>query len=184
VRRPPPLSALTVWQPWAWAIAGGWKQLENRDWPPPAVLIGKWFAIHAGRQHDEEAAAYLEARKEQLGLPGAPPPGGQMTLGAIVAVARVAGAVQVEEVFDDPYGVGRLQARKVLGQLSMLDGSAAAASPWATGPWLWVLRDIVPIAPVPCRGFQRLWTVPDDVAGKVREAYRAARAAGVEVVDG
>jgi DNA polymerase-1 len=39
--------ALTVWQPWAWAIAMGFKLIENRSWPPPRWLIGRELAIHA-----------------------------------------------------------------------------------------------------------------------------------------
>lgn len=42
------MRALTVKNPWAIFIALGWKRIENRNWAPPAELIGKRIAIHAG----------------------------------------------------------------------------------------------------------------------------------------
>lgn len=41
--------ALTVWQPWAWAIGAGIKTVENRDWVPNWRLLkdGDDLAIHA-----------------------------------------------------------------------------------------------------------------------------------------
>ncbi len=46
--------ALTVKQPWAWAIAMGWKDIENRNWPVPKYLLGEWVAIHAGLSWDAD----------------------------------------------------------------------------------------------------------------------------------
>lgn len=42
--------ALTIWQPWAWAIAAGFKLVENREWVPNWRLLkeGDDLAIHAG----------------------------------------------------------------------------------------------------------------------------------------
>ena len=39
--------ALTVRQPWAWAIAEGYKDIENRSWSP-RLEPGEDLAIHAG----------------------------------------------------------------------------------------------------------------------------------------
>jgi hypothetical protein len=45
-----------------------------------------------------------------------------------------------------------------------------SADPWFTGPYGWTLDDVVALpAPVPCRGAQGLWPVPDDVAALVIE---------------
>ena len=41
------MRALTVRQPWAWAIAEGYKDIENRSWYP-RLEPGEVFAIHAG----------------------------------------------------------------------------------------------------------------------------------------
>lgn len=166
-----PLLGLTIHQPYAWSISTGAKPIENRNWPPPSGTIGRWLAIHAGRQYDEVAAVLLADHWEKLGLPSAPPSAAQIARGAIVAVARLAGAVQVAEA--EP---GRLAVVQVLGDI-VANAPAAAASPWARGEWLWVLDSIVAIEPVPCRGFQKVWTVPTPVADQVRERFAAARRA-------
>jgi hypothetical protein len=46
------MKALSLWQPWASAIAVGAKRYETRHWPAPAWLIGQRVAIHAAtRRH-------------------------------------------------------------------------------------------------------------------------------------
>lgn len=49
------MKALTIWQPWADAIAHGTKRVENRSWPAPAFLVGNRIAIHAGASYDDQA---------------------------------------------------------------------------------------------------------------------------------
>lgn len=51
--------ALTLWQPWAHAIAFYGKRIENRTWPPPPWILGRRIAIHAGATLDAEAAEEL-----------------------------------------------------------------------------------------------------------------------------
>ena len=46
-------------------------------------------------------------------------------------------------------------------------------SPWFGGPVGWVLSDIIVLPePVPCRGAQGLWDIPDDVLEKMRAQFR------------
>ncbi len=42
------LRAYTVRDPWATALAEGWKPVEGRGRPPPPSVLGKVTAIHAG----------------------------------------------------------------------------------------------------------------------------------------
>jgi hypothetical protein len=175
---PKPLLALTVHQPWAWALAGGWKPIENREWPPPRHLFGRPLAIHAGRKYDGEAAYDLAVYAAELRLPRSPPPPAEIALGAIVAVGQVAGAVLVEEILDPANpAANRLEVREVRGAVSPERAVELAGSRWACGPWLWVLTDVVQVDPVPCRGMQKLWTVPPQITDAVRERFRAARRA-------
>lgn len=54
----------------------------------------------------------------------------------------------------------------VLGTAEVVDCVPAgeAAGPWVEGPWCWVLADPRPFAePVPFKGFQNLFEVPDAV---------------------
>lgn len=157
---PRPLHALTLHQPWAFCIAESTKRVENRDWPPPRWLVGKYFAIHAGKSYDQDAAVDLAAEGIVV------PPAERIATGAIVAVARLAGAARQD---GECFGVGQERATE------------ARADRWFFGPWGWLIEDVVAIAPVPCRGMQKLWRVPDDVAEQVRAAFRAARSASPEV---
>lgn len=51
----------------------------------------------------------------------------------------------------------------------------APDSQWANGPWCWMLRDRQPFsAPVPCRGYQGLWTPSDEVRARISAAIRDA----------
>jgi hypothetical protein len=78
------LQALTLWQPWAWAVvtpeAG--KDVENRGWEPPQSAMGKALAIHAGATYSQEAA---EDIRQGLGL--AVPAKPAIPMKAVVGVA-------------------------------------------------------------------------------------------------
>jgi hypothetical protein len=131
------MKALTIKQPWAGAIAYGAKDIENRSWPAPREDIGQILAIHAGRSVDL----------------GAQPPGGgdwpagDWTLGAIIAVATLKGSHRA----------------------SRCASQAGLCSPWAQpGQWHWQITDVRALAdPVPCRGFQKLWTVSAEAEAAV-----------------
>lgn len=72
-----PLKALTLWQPWAHAIAHLGKWIENRTWAPPASAIGEPLAIHAGKKLDREVAEDFGLRPDEI------------PIGCVVAVARL-----------------------------------------------------------------------------------------------
>ena len=146
------LHALTLVQPWAWCISHGPKRVENREWSLD-WLVGHYFAIHAGKKYDDAAAVNLALGWRALGLQGPPPGEESITLGAIVAVAKLAKFVNRA-----PYWK-----------------SSTQEDPWFSGPIGWVLEDVQAIEPVPCRGYQKLWTVPHPIAEQVRERWRLAR---------
>jgi len=56
------MKALTLWQPWSYAIARLGKRIENRTWMPPVSAIGTRIAIHAGKRLDQEAVGALGER--------------------------------------------------------------------------------------------------------------------------
>jgi len=77
--------ALTLRQPWAWAVIFGGKDVENRTWKPrkPFTLL-----VHAGTAWSEEGAEHLELLG--IGIPEAATWGGQ-----------IIGAVEVTGATDD-----------------------------------------------------------------------------------
>jgi len=77
------LYALTIKQPWAWAILHAGKRIENREWAPPRAMIGKHLAIHTAKTFDEDGYRWLFKRN----LISVPFPPEVRTLGAVVGVA-------------------------------------------------------------------------------------------------
>ena len=49
------MKAITLIQPWSWAVAHGGKRVENRSWFPPKAMLGQRVAIHAGGKLDRAA---------------------------------------------------------------------------------------------------------------------------------
>lgn len=150
------LDALTLIQPWAYAVAHLGKPIENRAWRPPSRNIGRPLAIHAGKSYDEEGADWIRSRFGVL-----VPPADQLARGAIVAVVTLATCVE-ESVFEDIEAHPRIHAGR----------------PWFVGPFGWVLTNLVVLPhPVTIRGAQKLWRVPEPELGQVRAGYAAARRA-------
>jgi hypothetical protein len=150
------VKALTIKQPWAWAITEG-KTIENRTW------CTGWrgtLLIHAGLGRDTTAniaehSLTAAARLEQLGgirgfwkptnrancqAPAAGPPA--MALGAVIAVATLADCHREQ------------------------DGCCA---PWGQiGVCHWQLTNIRPLpAPLPCRGALSLWKPAPDLLAAI-----------------
>ena len=156
-----PMLALTLWPEWAWAIAHFGKDIENRTWPPPARILGKRLAVHAGkhiggkpgdnallegltklREMAECVADERGDRRRAGGLPMYSDLLPQITTSAIVAVVKVTGDIR---------------------------GTEAG---WYNGlpNYGWKLTDLITLPkPVPCKGAQGLWELPPDVLAKVRE---------------
>jgi len=93
------MKALTICQPWAWAIAEGIKRVENRTWP---TSYRGPLAIHAGKGAQWITRGWLDLRR----LGHRPPD--DLTFGAIVAVCDLVDCRRYGEsdVFDDPFAVG------------------------------------------------------------------------------
>lgn len=143
------MRALTIRQPFAWAIAAGHKAVENRSW---STSYRGPLAIHAGLRQDVEAMQDHRVMAATHGWvvehwPREDRP--WHTVGAIVAVAEL---VDVHPATGccKPWGVGIYNCR----QAKHL-----------------VLADIRPLAePVPCKGSLGVWTVPDEVASQILAA--------------
>lgn len=151
-----PMRALTIKPPWSHAIAHGTKRVENRSWPAPAWAIGQDVAIHAGKGFDWDAEFPPGFMAEWI-------PPEDCALGAVVAVARLAGC------HDSPECYGPMQRPG--------SGPHPLCSPWGLRfQWHWVLADVRPLAqPVPCRGMLGLWRLPEDVESAARAQLEVAR---------
>lgn len=98
-----PAMALSVRQPWAHALAMGWKGIENRDWrrPNPGLTFTGAFCIHAStgltRAEYDKGAAFMAERGFIC------PPAIALRRGGIIGTARVRGIVRAS---DDPWFFG------------------------------------------------------------------------------
>jgi activating signal cointegrator 1 len=151
--------ALSLWEPWGSLIAIGAKQIETRSWP--TQHRGE-IAIHAAQTWNDECdlawhsepfgAVLLEAG---LWEPTWKRPT-TLAFGCILAVATLTHCV--------PTTAGsRASVEQKYGSNEVAFGN------FAPGRYGLVLKDVQRLAtPVPCRGAQKLWSVPEDVEAQVR----------------
>ena len=132
-----PKVALSVRQPWAWAIIHAEKDVENRDWSPdnPGCRFGGAVAIHASQGMTR--SEYNEAREFMAGIGVECPLPHLLVRGAIIGSVRVIGFVYY------------------------------SPSRWFCGPSALVMADPTPCArPVPAvgaLGFFKWNPAPEDV---------------------
>lgn len=151
------MKAISLWQPWASAIALGLKRVETRSWPtkhrgPIAIHAAK---SKVGVQRAADEAVLIEVA-QALGI--AKPSlwtarrrlESLLPFGAIVAVAEL-----VECDQSTPDLVAHARSFR-LGELELLMGD------WTAGRWLWRLDNIRAVdPPVPTIGRQGLFEVPE-----------------------
>lgn len=87
------MKALTIKQPYVWAIMAGHKAFEYRTWQPPDSL--ETFAIHAGKGFDTKAWRYMHRYFDNT--PGFPPERNDLVFGAVVGIARILDVWKTED---------------------------------------------------------------------------------------
>lgn len=154
--RPLDILALTIRQPWAAMISDGYKTVENRRWVTHHTgLLAIHAAAGAGPRRDQEHAIATAARL--AGLPRDVVERSMEVRGAVVAVARLTGVCSLS--------------------LGVPPGAplACGCGPWAfPGQRHFRLSGVRALPePVPCRGAQQLWQLPDDVYDAVLPTARS-----------
>jgi hypothetical protein len=125
------MKALSIRQPWAWLIANGHKDLENRSWK--THLRGR-ILIHAakGMSRDEYAAC-------------------EQTL-------QLALAIDPKPVVLPSYE--QLQRGGIIGSVEITGCVTKHRSPWFFGDYGFVLAHAQPLPFRPCRGALGFFEVP------------------------
>jgi hypothetical protein len=141
--------ALTLWRPWHALMLIGPKDIENRTWPAPEWIIGKKIAIHAGMKLDEpgwvSAQQILAHYHPEFDIYDQKFRALSAVSGALVGTAVVAGC-------------------RPKSGLYRCFSPGYDRSPWFFGPWGWQLSMLTTLpVPIPCRGFQKLWTIPKEL---------------------
>lgn len=139
----PRIRALSLNQPWASLMASGAKLIETRSWRPGLALKhGDLLAIHASKSfHLEDKDLCLRPPfSTALQRVGARGPA-HLPLGAVVAIA----------VYD------RCVPSDHRAFVEGLSAEERAFGNYAPGRYLWVMREVRRIKPIPQRGAQGLW---------------------------
>lgn len=86
------MKALSINQPWAWAIVNGYKGVENRDWD---TKFRGWFLIHAGKRFDDGGYDFIKDKFPDIPLPDRYD--FESMTGGIVGKARLINTVHISE---------------------------------------------------------------------------------------
>jgi len=137
------MRAISLWQPWASAIAAGLKTIETRHWPtdyrgPLAIHAAKKTTRYQKQiwEDNVEDPKEVDARDHfrKIGILRWE----DLPFGAIVATAEL-------------YGMASTQQISAEGFCLIHD------RPWGdftAGRYGWLLRNVQPITPIPCLGRQ------------------------------
>lgn len=155
-----PTKALTIRQPWAWAIAEGFKDVETRSWR--THFRGDVF-LHAGKSFDADFA----------GSPVAD------LLGGFAYCAEISG--RKGKPYPPPKlprrlrfpNCGEVPSGAIIGVIEIVDcvPSLECYSPWSDGSpgcFCWVIRNVRKLSsPFPITGRLNFWDVSSTVAKKL-----------------
>lgn len=139
------MKAISLWQPWASAIALGHKRIETRHW---LTSYRGLIAIHAAKRWTADEREFHSAEHRAGRLPA------HLPLGAVVAIANLVAIRRTEDLVE------------TIGPIEALYGNY---EPRRFG---WMLEDIRPLRePFPCVGRQGLFEIdmPDEAVGPANQ---------------
>lgn len=134
------MRAISLWQPWASAVALGIKRVETRSW---ATTNTGPVVIHAAKRWTKAQQEFADVEFTLGRIPK------QVPLGALVATAVIMGCRRTEDVAPQ------------VGTIERLYGD------YRPGRYAWFLDHIKPLpTPIPWLGAQGFFAVPDDVVAR------------------
>lgn len=168
------MKCISLWQPWASAVAMGLKRYETRSWACPPSLIGKPLAIHAAKRDTDEqlrrwlAHEFLAETDEELAkdIKEWPYDAGRamatydaLPRGAVVCITKVVQCWRTDDLVTTP---------------DMLTTEERAWGDYTPGRYAWQLEMIYRFEDAPaCVGRQGLfdWSVPEEwMAAELKRA--------------
>jgi len=137
------MKAISIRQPWAWAILHAGKDIENRDWP---TRFRSTVAVHAakGMTGEEWASAVHYICDRTL-----------LTVHSL------------------PDALRNPVRSAIVGLVDIVDCVTRSDSPWFQGEYGFVLANPRPLkTPIPCRGALNFWDVPASIVEQIKEQLR------------
>jgi activating signal cointegrator 1 len=153
------MKAITLHEPWAWAVLHGWKEVETRSW---STNYRGPLAIHAGKKRDVDGAMLHLKLNSCRGLSDhLLPPFEQLPFGCIIATCNLVA------VF--PTHLVETESKKLKRPFEPANGwdFERIFGNYVNGRFAWILRDVVPVVPhIETHGWQRLWnwTPPENLS--------------------
>jgi hypothetical protein len=150
------MKALSLWEPWASAIALGLKKIETRGW---ATTYSGPLAIHAAQRKiraDDGVDELLRcvARKQAEVAPGWPR---ALPYGCVVAVVELVGCFNIG--LDGDVLLPYLERN---GTIYPVPEAERSWGNYDEGRFGWLLKNVRrPPAPIGARGAQGLWEWPE-----------------------
>jgi len=90
-----PLKAISIHQPWAWLIANGFKDIENRNWK---TKFSGTILIHASQKYDEQSYITMVKRSGDKhvydGLAAMPANKRDFNYGGVVGYCKITACVK------------------------------------------------------------------------------------------
>ena len=131
------MRAISLWQPWATAIALGVKRVETRHW---STNYTGPLAIHAAKHWTRAEKEFASVERSLGRLPA------RLPFGAIVATCTLMGCRRTEDVDQQMAAIERIYGN------------------YDPGRFAWFLTDIVALPePIPFKGHQGFFNVPDEI---------------------
>lgn len=168
--------ALSLIQPWGWAVARGHKAVENRSW---STNYRGTIAIHASSVNsaarwpmffEDMVTAINPAIFAEMDDRRITKQNQLFHFGAILGIADIVGVIQLPAATEP----GKNDFAKICAhQFPDFLRSHPTAPKWAEGEFCWLLANPIQFAvPIPAKGALSLWNLPPDLIVKVAAAVR------------
>lgn len=132
------MKALSIRQPWVWAIFHAGKDIENRNWP---TRFRGTIAVHAAK--------------------------GMTASEWAIAVHHICSRTLLT-VHSLPDGLRHPVRGAIVGLVDIVDCVTESDSPWFEGDYGFVLANPRPLAtPIPCKGALNFWDVPAEIVKQI-----------------
>ena len=160
------MKAISLWQPWASAMAVGVKRFETRHWAAPKTIVGRRVAICAAKatRPRDRAGNVVDLRAAFEDILDE------------CHESRAAFETYLDLSFDHlPFG--RVVCTGVLKACHRVEGLQVSElerrwGDYSAGRFAWEFTDVAKLAtPIPIIGRQGVFEVPDVLAGKEHGAF-------------
>ncbi len=132
------MKALSIKQPWTWAILFAGKDIENRDWQlPKNFALPQTIAVHASKTTTKnEICSFIDFSDRLI---------------------DVKPMIHLLDLNLLPFGA-------ILGTVEILGCVQSCPSDWFVGDYGFLLHNPKPlITPIPCKGALGFWEVPAEI---------------------